>query len=155
MLEQHNYPEAERLREERWVEIPLTDDSLEALTIMLNLAHGHLGKGPSAVTPTTLGDIDALVDKYEWRCELLKERAQTWFQSYHIPIPSRVDRSFNTLICIASVFGFDRKLKQLELSAAKGFEIPIAENYVPEYPIPAHILSKFSSLRSSISLQSS
>ena len=59
------------------LKLPLPDDDLDALRILLNMVHGHAYRLPHSVSFSTLANIAVLVDKY-----LLHEIAEVYCKSW-------------------------------------------------------------------------
>ena len=127
------FKEGSELREQGSARLPLPDDSLDALLILLNLMHGKVKEVPREIGLSVLIAVAVLVDKYEL-IEITDLVADRW-------IASAVDtalQQFDNLLpwpCIlwvfrkSEIFGRMTGIGQLESkSLIEGYGLPLPQS---------------------------
>lgn len=84
MLKAGKYAEGITLNQDKFLELPLSDDDAEAMTVLCNILHLQPQKvATTSITPDLLGSIATLVDKYDFT-RAVQPWAKVWFQQKHI-----------------------------------------------------------------------
>lgn len=84
MLQGDRFKEGNELARTGRVEVPLFDDNIDALRIILDILHHRYNLVPPRIDSQILMDIAAVVDKYQLK-HVLDLPFQQWRPHFHIP----------------------------------------------------------------------
>ena len=84
MLKPGNYQEGVSLAREKYLEISLPDDNIEAMTVICNILHLQSQKVPiETITSDLLDNIATIIDKYDF-ARAIQPWPGIWFQQENI-----------------------------------------------------------------------
>lgn len=126
-------------------EIPLEGDDIDALVILLNIAHGFMSRVPLDVSRDMLFEILKLIDKYEFH-----ETAtftNIWFTALEAKVPAGPDQHLTKWLYICYRLGHAEHFASLTKIAV--LEVSSAVLLAPEARI-THIITKIQACREAV-----
>lgn len=107
---QDRFKEGQTLRSTGFLELPLPDDDPDAISILLDVIHGHTRKVPRKVDFELLIHISILVDKYQLH-EVVEVFSDGWIQALDQEVPAGLTVDLIPWLSIFWVFGQSDKFK--------------------------------------------
>lgn len=86
MLRHRNFKEGQELSTKGKLELPLPDDDVAAMTIILDVLHGRSRRVPREVSLDALTQVSILVDKYQM-VEAVEVPSDVWIEKLRKTIP--------------------------------------------------------------------
>lgn len=140
----HNFLEGDTLRSNGRVEVPLPDDDIKAMEIVLNIVHGRVRRVPREVTLDVMTALSVLVDKYQMH-EVVELYVEIWMHHLKSLVPKFFSPEFYKWLSIAWVFKLESEFKHLTWIATResaGTNPLLQPIPNPSLPIPEVLLSK-------------
>ena len=133
------FREAETLRSAGQAEFRLPDDDPVALSILLNIVHGHNRRVPRRLELTMLTEVASLVDKY-YMVEVIEVYSDMWVDNLKDDVPRSFTNDLLPWLCISWVFQKAKIFKNTTKIAQCESKRVVGEARTSVLPIPNPII---------------
>lgn len=131
--------EAETLRSAGQAEFRLPDDDPVALSILLNIVHGHTRRVPRRLELAMLTEVAILVDKY-YMVEVIEVYSDMWVDNLKDNVPRSFTNDLLPWLCISWVFQKAEIFKNTTRIAQCESKRMVGEARTSALPIPNPII---------------
>lgn len=144
----HAMSEASTLQATGRVEIPLPEDDLDAMLIILRIIHHRYAEVSRHISRSVLAQVAILVDKYDLR-KSVEFVSTTWFDNFGISkkrgtsLPAKFCNELLEWLFVSWVFGYaDIFFSMTRIAMAQSW-CRLDNDSLPQFPFPNSLIGKY------------